>query len=136
MSVPPIPSDVQAAYDDFDQPTRAALLKVRQLVFEVAQSNPVVGEIHETLKWGQPSYLTPKTKSGSTIRLASSGTTPDTCGIYLNCNTTLISQMRDIYPDAFTYQGSRAALFAAGDPPHPDVLAHVVEMALTYHRRK
>ena len=35
---------------------------LRQLIFETAAATEVVGELEETLKWGEPSYLTPKTK--------------------------------------------------------------------------
>jgi hypothetical protein len=33
------------------------------------RATPGVGALHETLKWGQPAYLTPETRSGTTLRL-------------------------------------------------------------------
>lgn len=131
-----MPSDVKLAFAGIPAMPKDALLVVRNLIFQVAASNPAIGNIHETLKWGEPAYLTPDSKSGSTIRLAWKPAQPEMCGIYLNCNTTLIGQMRDIYPDAFAYQTNRAALFPADAPPPGDVLSHCIEMALTYHSAK
>ena len=39
-------------------------------ILELAASIEGVGEIEEALKWGEPSYLTSKTKSGGRIRIA------------------------------------------------------------------
>lgn len=38
--------------------------------WHTAASFEEIGEIEETLKWVEPSYLTPKSKRGSTIRVA------------------------------------------------------------------
>ncbi len=130
---PACPANVAAAYDSYPSTARDALLHVRTLIFQTAAQNPVIGTLTETLKWGQPSYLTEATKSGSTIRL---GHAQDCCAIYLNCKTTLVDTMREIYPDTFTYQGTRAVLFPLDQPLPNDALAHCIEMALTYHRNK
>lgn len=137
MSPAPImSSNVAASYANFPTQARLALEAVRARIFEVAASNPAVGEIDETLKWGEPAYLTPQTNSGSTIRLGWKPAMPDHGAIYLNCQTTLIADMRNLYPSAFEYQGKRAALFSLTQPPEPDILSHCIEMALTYHSRK
>lgn len=111
-------------------------MAVRQNLFRVAGTNPAIGPIHETLKWGDPAYLTPDTGSGSTIRLAWKSALPGMCGIYLNCQTDLIERMRSLYPNAFQYQGNRAALFPVDTPPDSDAVSHCLEMALTYHSAK
>ncbi|WP_456389319.1 DUF1801 domain-containing protein [Profundibacter sp.] len=131
--IPPLPANVATVYDSFPANARDVLLKVRALIFQTAATNPVIGSLTETLKWGQPAYLTEASKSGSTIRLGHS----QDCGmIYLNCKTTLVDSMREIYPDTFNYQGNRAVLFALDQPLPNDALAHCCEMALTYHRNK
>lgn len=130
---PPLPTNIAAAFDGFSAPNRDTLLAVRRLIFQTAASNPIIGTLTETLKWGQPAYLTEASKSGSTIRL---GQQQGNAVIYLNCKTTLVETMRDIYPDTFTYQGSRAVLFASDQPLPNDALAHCIEMALTYHKTK
>jgi len=39
------------------------------MIFDVAKKTPGVGKLEEDLRWGQPSYLTLETGSGSTIRI-------------------------------------------------------------------
>jgi hypothetical protein len=60
---------VEAAFDAYSKPVKAKLLALRRLIFDTAKATKGVGALEETLKWGQPSYLTPETKSGSTIRI-------------------------------------------------------------------
>ena len=132
----PIPPPVKAAFDAFSEPARDVLLNVRTLIFQTAAANPAVGPLTETLKWGEPAYLTEETKSGSTIRMGWKPANPDHAALFFNCKTTLVDTMREIYPDTFTYQGTRAVLFRLDQPLPNDALAHCIEMALTYHRNK
>ncbi len=60
---------VASVFDNFPKADRKGLLKLRALIFETAAQTRGVGQLNETLKWGQPAYLTPVSKSGSTIRL-------------------------------------------------------------------
>src|ERR1700730_3655825 len=64
---------VDAAFGAYPKALRTRLLALRRLIFETAATTEGVGEREETLKWGQPSYLTPDTGSGSTIRLGEAG---------------------------------------------------------------
>jgi hypothetical protein len=64
---------VRAAFESWPQPLRARLLALRRLIFDTAAATEDVGCVQETLKWGQPSYLTPETRSGSTVRIAPAG---------------------------------------------------------------
>lgn len=77
--------NVERVFAAFPQGDQGCLLALRELIFEVAGRTEGVGEIQETLKWGQPAYLTPQTKSGSTIRLG----IPKKGGfaIYTHCQT-------------------------------------------------
>ncbi|WP_457647697.1 DUF1801 domain-containing protein [Profundibacter sp.] len=134
--IPPLPAPVKTAFDAFSEPARDTLLKVRPLIFQTATQNPAVGPLTETLKWGEPAYLTEETRSGSTIRMAWKPAKPDHGALFFNCKTTLVDTMREIYPDTFTYQGARAVLFRLDQPLPNDALAHCIEMALTYHRNK
>jgi hypothetical protein len=60
---------VEAAFNVFSPAVRKKLMQLRKLIFDVASKTEGVGELEETLKWGQTSYLTQKSKSGSTIRI-------------------------------------------------------------------
>ena len=125
---------VKAAFDAFPEGQRQDLLKLRDLIFHTHAETPEAGDLIETLKWGQPSYLTEKPKSGSTIRLG----LPKTGGfaIYTHCQTTLISDFRVLFPDDFTYEGNRAVHFADGEAPDADKLVFLIRNALTYHLKK
>lgn len=122
---------VAAAYLSFPPLMREGLLTVRKLIFEVAAETSGVGTLEETLKWGQPAYLTPETKSGSTIRLG----LPKQGGfaLYAHCQTTIIPDFRSLFPDAFHYEGNRAVHFKEGAPLPLDPLRLLVRSALTYH---
>tara|TARA_E500000318_G_scaffold42356_3_gene40511 strand:- start:26 stop:436 length:411 start_codon:yes stop_codon:yes gene_type:complete len=122
---------VAAAYESFPAPQREGLLTVRRLIFETAAETPGVGTLEETLKWGQPAYLTPKTRSGSTIRLG----LPKQGGfaLYTHCQTTLIPDFRSLFPDDFDYEGNRAVHFKEGTSLPLDPLRLLVRNALTYH---
>ena len=61
--------EVAALFERYPKEIKAKLLSLRQLIFDVASKTSGVGELEETLKWGQPSYLTTQTKSGSLVRI-------------------------------------------------------------------
>ena len=109
-------------------------MTIRELIFDVAAETDGVGVIEETLKWGQPSYLTTETKSGSTLRLGA----PREGGaaIYAHCQTTIISDFKGLFPDAFTFEGNRAVRFSADDDLNPGALSLLIKSALTYHLRR
>ena len=108
-------------------------MDLRDLIFETAASDPVIGDLQETLKWGQPAYLTPVTKSGSTIRLARPK--KGGFGMYVHCQTTILSDFRTVFADDFTYDGNRGVVFADDAKPDLDKLRLLVRGALTYHMR-
>ncbi len=129
-------TEVRAVFDGYADGIREALLRLRELIFEVAESTDGVGELEETLKWGQPSYLTHKTKSGTTVRISDIGSDPGFYGIYVHCTTTLVSTYREMYSDVLKFDGTRGVLFSVGEEPPEDILRHCIELALTYHARK
>ena len=123
---------VAAVFAAFPEAVHADLMALRRLIFATAARTPGVGPLDETLKWGQPAYLTSSTKAGSTIRLGVAKT--GECALYVHCQTTILSEFRAIFPDIFRYDGNRAVLFDA--PPDHDALAILINGALTWHLRK
>ena len=115
---------------------RKQLMAVRQLIFETAADLPAVGELEETLKWGEPSYLTSQTKSGSTIRIDWKPAAPNEYAVYFNCKTTLVADFREIYGGVFRYGGNRSILFTAGEVVPIKALEDCIAMALTYHLKQ
>jgi hypothetical protein len=85
-----MPADVAAAFTAFSERVRARLLQVRDHIFETAADIEGVGPLTETLKWGEPAYLTEATGSGSTIRLGWFRSSERECAVLFNCRTTLV----------------------------------------------
>ena len=131
-----MPADVAAAFAAFPERVRARLLEGRRLIFETAACIEGVGALTETLKWGEPAYLTEATGSGSTIRLGWFRSSERQCAVLLNCRTTLVDDFRSQFPDVFAYEKNRAILLDAGKPLPETQLSTCLRMALTYHRRR
>jgi hypothetical protein len=129
---------VAAVFDGYPVRTRAKLLELRRLILETAAKTPGVGALTETLKWGQPSYLTAETRSGSTIRIDRLKPEPGAEGegyaLYVHCQTTLVSTFRQLYRDELTFGGNRSILLDAKKPLPKAALRHCIALALTYHR--
>ena len=127
------PQAIKTVVEAWPLDAQAHLAEARQVILATAAAMPEVGPITETLKRGEPAWLTEASKSGTTIRAAWAPKRPEVFGIHLNCRTTLVARMRHLYPDAFTYDGTRALLKPLTDPLPTDPLDHVVRMALRYH---
>ena len=108
-------------------------MKIRSLIFEVARETEGIGELEETLKWGQPSYLPQKPKIGSTIRIGREKKTDGDYAVYFKCRTTLVLTFRERYKNKFRFEGNRAILFNLGDKIPVRELRQCIAMALTYH---
>jgi hypothetical protein len=128
---------VEAAFDAYPATVKAKLLALRRLILDTAKATQGVGALEETLKWGQPSYLTPETKSGSTIRIDQVKPEAGQVAVYFHCQTNLVETFRELYPE-LSFGGNRSILLNAGDKLPAAALRHCVALALTYHlnRRK
>ncbi len=126
---------VAAVFKDYPPVLRARLMALRELVFDVAAKTPGVGPLAETLKWGQPSYLTLESGSGTTVRIDRLKNR-EGYAIYFHCQSGLVDQFRTIYPDMFTYEGKRAIVLEAGERVPTRALGHCIALALTHHLRK
>jgi hypothetical protein len=129
-------SAVEAVFRTYPRPIREKLLALRQLILDTAESTEGVGPLEETLKWGQPSYLTLETKSGSTIRIDQVKPAADQYAVYFHCQTDLVATFRELYPNEFSYGGNRSILFNARDKIPKPALRHCLALALTYHLNK
>ena len=127
--------DVRAVFDSYPEPVRSRLLDLRALIFRTAGETNSVGDLVETLKWGQPSYLTARPKTGSTIRIDAVDRPDADYALFVHCQTSLMATYRELYPDLFTFDGKRALVFSADRPVPEDALKHCIALALTYHLR-
>lgn len=129
--------NVKSIFDAYPPKIGEKLLQIRELVFEIGANNPLIGKIEETLKWGEPSYLTADTKSGSTLRIDKKKNQDGIFAIYFNCKTTLIEDIKAILGDKFNYEGNRALIFNAQTTLPINEIKFCIEMALSYkHRAK
>ncbi len=123
-------------FNAYPEDLREKLMLLRQLIFDTASETEGVGELEETLKWGQPSYLTTQSKSGSTIRIDSIKSDDQKYAIYFNCKTTLIDTFREIYPDQFHFERNRSIVFDLDNDVPINELSDCISIAFTYHLRK
>ena len=135
MTQPPVPHDVGRVFDAFPPPVRRRLIQVRKLIFTTASACEGVGPLTESLKWGEPAYLTEETGSGSTIRLGALKDSERKCAVFFNCRTMLVESFRERFPGEFEYRDNRALVLnvAGALPARP--LSICLSLALTYHLR-
>src|SRR6266478_4636259 len=100
---------VEAVFGAYPKPVKAKLLALRRLIFDTAKATQGVGRLEETLKWGQPSYLTAETNSGSTVRIDRVKASANQYAAYFHCQTNLVETFRELYPE-LSYSGNRAIL--------------------------
>ncbi|MCE9658409.1 MAG: DUF1801 domain-containing protein [Burkholderiales bacterium] len=127
---------VARAFEAYPSGIRSKLLALRELIFSTARSTQGVGELEETLKWGEPAYVTAQTRSGSTVRIGWKKATPHQYAVYFNCQTQLVDTFRTLFPGEFEFAGNRAIVFAESEPVPTESLSFCLAAALTYHRRK
>jgi hypothetical protein len=125
---------VAALFDAYPKPQKSKLLALRRLILDTARTTEGVGAIEEALKWGQASYLTSETKSGSTVRI-DWVKSANQVAVYFHCQTDLVETFRELYPE-LNYGGNRSILLDAADALPEAALRHCVALALTYHLNK
>ncbi len=115
---------------------RKRLLAVRKMIFEVAKQTEGVGKLQETLKWGEPAYVTAETGSGSTIRISRHKKQDGQYAIYFHCQTTLVDSFRGLFPKTFKFEGNRCIVLDESEHVPAPELKICIGMALTYHQRR
>lgn len=86
---------VENVFNSYPVEYREPLMQIRELIYNVASRIPEVGELEESLKWGQPTYSTVKTKTGSPMRLDRFG--EDKVAIFFHCQTSLVDRFRTLF---------------------------------------
>lgn len=134
QTVPPPGDDTSAAFNAMAPQHRAALLQIRSLIFDVARETEGVGEITETLKWGQPSYAPAKPRIGSSVRLGVSKSGHP--ALFFICHSGLVDRFRELYEGQLRFEGNRAILLPSSKPVPEKALRHCIAMTLTWHIKK
>jgi hypothetical protein len=131
MMYPPIPPAVAPAFDGHGDRTAAALLRLRRLILDTAAGLPQVGELAETLKWGQPSYVPARRRIGSSVRLGV--VSAQRVALYFICHTHLVDRFREQYGNILEFGGNRAILLDLDGEWPVGEIRHCIAMALTWH---
>ena len=121
---------VFANYPDF---VRDKLQHLRELVIETAEETDGVTVLEETLKWGEPSFVT---KKGSTLRMDWKEKTPDQYAMYFQCTSRLVDTFRLIFDHKFQYEGKRAIVFQLNQKIPELELKECIKASLIYHNVK
>jgi len=127
--------NVENTFMDYPENIRERLLQIRELIFSIADKSSEIGEIEETLKWENPSYLTAKPKSGTPVRLSGLASIEHKYAISVHCQTTLISEFKEVFTD-LEFEGNRSIILDLREKVPTDDIERFVYLALTYHYRK
>ncbi len=108
-------------------------MRLRELVLTSANDIDGLEQLEETLKWGEPSYLT---KYGSTVRMDWKAKNPKQFALYFKCTSLLVTTFKQLHKNIFTFEGDRAIVFSLEDSLPEKEIMHCISLALTYHKVK
>lgn len=131
-----LPAHIIGAIAAYPEAAQARFTILRRLIFETADQHPEIGPLTESLKWGEPSYAPKRARTGTAVRIAWKEKAPEAISLFVNCQTSLVSDWRDLYENELNLIGNRELRLPLdkGLPEAP--LRHCVAMALTYHLKK
>ncbi len=124
---------VELVFNNYPDSVRNKMLNLRELIIETAKEIDGITKLEETLKWGEPSYLT---KKGSTIRMDWKIKSPNQYAMYFQCTSRLVETFKMIFKNIFDFEGKRAIIFQIEDEIPTEELKYCVKAALTYHKVK
>lgn len=122
--------EIFANYPDF---VRDKMQRLWELVIETAEETEAVSVLEETLKWGEPSFVT---KSGSTLRMDWKEKTPNQYAMYFQCTSRLVDTFRLVFNHKFRYEGNRAIVFHLNEKVPEVELKQCIKASLIYHTVK
>ncbi|TXN37971.1 DUF1801 domain-containing protein [Flagellimonas hymeniacidonis] len=125
--------EVKAVFEAYPKKVKGKMEKLRQLVLETAEEVEEITTLEETLKWGEPSYLT---KKGSTLRMDWKQKSPDQYAMYFKCTSQLVPSFRTVFKDVFSFEKNRAIVFQLDDELPKTELKQCIKATLTYHNVK
>jgi hypothetical protein len=123
--------ELKAKYNSYPTSIKKEILELRELIFEVIEKDDEIDFYEETLKWGEPSFLTKS--SGSTLRIDWKTKNPDCISLFVNCRTKIISIFKELYPNDFQYIGNREIRLSLNDTYSKNKLKKCIEVVLKYN---
>ena len=124
---------VDAVFAFYPEFVRDKMQRLRELVIETAEETGTITSLEETLKWGEPSFVT---KNGSTLRMDWKPRAPDQYAMYFQCSTRLVEAFRLVFDHKFQFEGNRAIVFLLDEKIAEEELRACIRATLTYHNVK
>lgn len=124
---------VSEVFHNYPKEIQLKMNVLRTLIIETAKSINSIETLEETLKWGEPSYVT---KHGSTLRIDWKAKKPNQYAMYFQCSSRLISTFKSVFKNIFEYEGNRAIIFKLDDELPTEALKYCIKVTLTYHKVK
>jgi uncharacterized protein YdhG (YjbR/CyaY superfamily) len=124
---------VNEVFANYPKKVREKMQFLRELVIETAEETESIHELEETLKWGEPSFVT---KNGSTLRMDWKEKTPEQYAMYFQCTSRLVNTFKLIFDHTFQYEGNRAIIFQLNQKIPVMELKECIKATLTYHNVK
>lgn len=124
---------VKTIFNNYPKAAQQQLRHLRKLVLKTASEIDGLEKLEETLKWGEPSYLT---KHGSTVRIDWKAKNPEQVALYFKCTSKLVPTFKSIFKNTFQFENNRAIVFKLDDTIPEEELKHCITLALTYHKIK
>lgn len=123
----------------YPAPIRDHLLRLRTMVYDIAEADPEIGEVYEALKWGQPSFLTRRPQSGTTLRIDRAKKAGDHhIALYFSCQSTLGPEIQSRFGHEIECDGKRQVLLDIRKSYPDAILAEIIGLTLKYqiHKRE
>ena len=124
---------VNAVFANYPDLVRDKMQHLRELVIETAEETEGITVLEETLKWGEPSFVT---KNGSTLRMDWKEKTPAQYAMYFQCTSRLVDTFRLVFDHKFQYEGKRAIVFQLNQKIPELELKECIKASLIYHNVK
>lgn len=126
--------EVKEVFQNYPSEVKHKMHEIRELIIQVAQETEEIQALQETLKWGEPSYIS---KLGSTLRIDWKEKNPNNYSIYFKCTSKLVPSFKSVYGDVFNYEKNRAIIFNINEElPDKVKLKECIKAALLYHKLK
>lgn len=125
--------EVETVFDKYPTEVKPKIEELQRLIIETAKEVEQIEWLEETLKWGEPSYVT---KIGCTLRIDWKPKNPDQYAMYFQCTSKLVPSFREKFGDLFNYEGTRAIVFQLNEELPLRELKQCIKAALTYHKVK
>lgn len=124
---------VEKVFNSYPQEVKPQMFHLRDIIIKTASEIEGLEKLEETLKWGEPSYVT---KFGSTLRIDWKEKTPPQYAVYFKCTTQLVPIFKTVFKNKFNFEKNRAIFFNLNEEVHEAELKQCISMALTYHKIK